>query len=447
MPILCGTDFTQASAAAVTVASQLAVRMQLPLHLVHAVDVAPDELAREPKHELARLAEVNLQHQAERLRAAGVQVEVHIKSGEPDEVLEELARDLAARLVVVGAVGRRAGDDWQLGRHADRTAERSHIPVLVVRKSLPFEAWASGQRPLRILLGVDSSLSSELAGRWISELSQFGPCEVVLTHLYWPPDEFQRLGLGGARSWVDPDTEVTRTLQQEYAERFAALFASGNVTCRLEPHLGRIGDALASLAEEEQADLVVIGCHERGSLARIWEGSVSQRVLSFARTSVACIPAPMHANAQATPAIRNVLAATDFSPIGNCAVPLAYSIVGYGGTVHLVHVLKSAAGSVTSGDIFTPGVGSAQIEAARSELVKFIPKDGAGVAAGTRTHVIEARDPQLAICQAAERLGADVICLGTHGRGGLSRALLGSVAQAVLAGTRRPVLLARAPIE
>jgi nucleotide-binding universal stress UspA family protein len=431
----------------VTVASQLALRMQLPLHIVHCVDVAPDELNQQPRHALLSLAEVSLQHQAERLRAAGVQVEVHLEAGPPDEVLRALAREVAARLIVVGALGH--GNAGQLGRHADRTAERSHVPVLVVRNALPFEAWASGQLPLRIVLGVDASLSSDLAGRWINELSQFGPCQVVLAHLYWPPEEFHRLGLGGERSWVDPDETVTRTLQQEYSERFAPLFAAGNVSCRLEPHLGRVGDALASLANEENADLVVVGCHARGALARIWEGSVSQRVLRCARTSVACVPAPLRAPRQAVPAIRNVLAATDLSKLGNQAVPLAYSILGYGGTVHLVHVLKARGDFVSSDDIFTPraGVESEQIAAARRELVKLIPKGGAGVAAATRIHVIESSDPQLALCQAAERLGADVICLGTHGRGGVSRALLGSVAQSVLTGTRRPVLLARAPIQ
>jgi nucleotide-binding universal stress UspA family protein len=51
--------------------------------------------------------------------------------------------------------------------------------------------------------------------------------------------------------------------------------------------------------------------------------------------------------------------------------------------------------------------------------------------------------PAMAICQAAERLDVDIICLGTHGRTGLPRAALGSIAEAVLNHTRRPVLLAR----
>jgi nucleotide-binding universal stress UspA family protein len=62
-------------------------------------------------------------------------------------------------------------------------------------------------------------------------------------------------------------------------------------------------------------------------------------------------------------------------------------------------------------------------------------------------HVLESGDPALAICQAAERLDARVICIGTHGRTGLAKVVLGSVAQAVLGGTGRPVLLARRPIE
>lgn len=446
MPIVCGTDFTDASVPAVTVASQLAARLSSPLHLVHVVDLGLDESYQAPRSALVSVAEARLQQEAERLRAAGAQVQVHVKGGAPDEALRTLAEELEAQLIVVGALGQRRGGGWQLGSHADRTVQRSPIPVLVVRNSAPFEAWAPGGRPLRIVLGVDASLSSEAAGQWISELSKYGPCEVVLTHLYWPPAEFQRLGLGGVRSWVDPDAEVTRSLEQEYAERFAPLFAATNVTCRIEPHLGRLGDALASLATEENADLVVVGCRNRGPLARMWEGSVSQRTLRLARTSVACIPAPLQVETQAVPAIRSVLVPTDFSATGRAAIPLAYSALGSGGTVHLLHVLKSARDAFDASDLFTPKGPSEQVEAARAELAQWVPKAGVDASVSTRIHVVEASDTAAAICQAAERLGVDLICLGTHGRSGVSRALLGSIAAAVLSGTRRPVLLARAPL-
>ena len=61
--------------------------------------------------------------------------------------------------------------------------------------------------------------------------------------------------------------------------------------------------------------------------------------------------------------------------------------------------------------------------------------------------VLVSRDPANAIVQAAERLGVELVCLGTHGESQLSKLLLGSAAEAVLRRSRRPVLLVRAPLE
>jgi nucleotide-binding universal stress UspA family protein len=159
MSIICGTDFTDASAEALTVASCLAAKMQTPLHLVHAVTPPLETDGEAAHHELLRIANSRLERQAAKLRPSGLHVECHSRSGVPDEVIRELARELSGKLIVVGALGQRRPDAWQLGSHADRTAERSHIPVLVVRQAEAFADWLSGSRPLRIALGVDASLS------------------------------------------------------------------------------------------------------------------------------------------------------------------------------------------------------------------------------------------------------------------------------------------------
>jgi nucleotide-binding universal stress UspA family protein len=49
------------------------------------------------------------------------------------------------------------------------------------------------------------------------------------------------------------------------------------------------------------------------------------------------------------------------------------------------------------------------------------------------------------IVKAAERLGVDVVCLGTYRRSGLARAVAGSVTRDVMAHTTRPVLVVRPP--
>lgn len=60
---------------------------------------------------------------------------------------------------------------------------------------------------------------------------------------------------------------------------------------------------------------------------------------------------------------------------------------------------------------------------------------------------VDHADPAMSIRKAAVRFGADAICLGSHGRSGLSAVLVGSVTHAVMAHTLRPVLVVRSPAE
>jgi nucleotide-binding universal stress UspA family protein len=59
--------------------------------------------------------------------------------------------------------------------------------------------------------------------------------------------------------------------------------------------------------------------------------------------------------------------------------------------------------------------------------------------------VVEHEDPAAGITREAERFGADVIVMGSQGRSALGRVVLGSVAQSVMASSKRPVFIVRAP--
>jgi nucleotide-binding universal stress UspA family protein len=449
MSIVCGTDFSESALRATQAAAQLATRMNVLLHLVHSVELSADALFDEPRSTTIRWAKSHLQSVAERARTWGARVEIHVEEGPPDETLQDVAKRVSAQLIVVAALGQRREGKWQLGSHAERLAQRSHVPVLVVRSAELFEAWVHESRPLRILLGVDLSLTTESALRWIADLRKFGPCDVIASHLYWPPEQFHRLGLAGVRSYLEPDPEVTKTLARDIATRVQNVLGVAPVKMRLEPHLGRVGDRIGVLAEEERCELVVVGTHDRELAERILQGSVSRDVLHDARVSVVCVPASASELAATKPKLDSVLVATDFSPIGDAAIALAYSVVAPGGTVHVVHVAKEESRhSVTDPrDIFPSGAAevSSGEAAVRQRLLELVPKDAADQIRTTQLHVLHSNDVAAAICQAAERLGAAMLCLGTHGRTGLSNALLGSVAQSVLATTGRPVLLTRAP--
>jgi nucleotide-binding universal stress UspA family protein len=436
------------AAHAATVAGCLAARTGRTLHLVHALDLWPEEVREQPGHPLVLWAEGRLAREAERLKGLGADVHVHVVPGPADQVVQTTAHDTAAGLIVVGAVGHRGKPSRRLGSRADRTAMHSHVPVLTVRDSASFLAWFKEGRPLRVVMGVDASESAENAARWLDELCRVGSVELVLAHLYWPPEAFNRLGLEGSRSFVEPDPEIVKTLEQQFALRFDAMLHAKLRTYRIEPHLGRLGDGLAALAAEARADLLVVGCRDQGALERLWEGSVSRQALHAASMSVACVPVPAVARALHTPRFRHVLAATDFSELANSAIPLAYAAASQGGTVHLVHVVKAGRPGIDPYDIFHPAPNettSEAVVAARVRLSQLVPSDASAKGISTQVHALEASEAWEAIIQAAERLGVDLICLGTHGRSGLAKVALGSVAARVLSNSRRPLLLARPP--
>lgn len=413
-------------------AARLAARSGDELQLVHVVEAGVEHVFGGARPALVEAARNALEAERARLVALGAKVVTAVLEGAPDEAIVRRAADERARLIVVGAVSHRAAAVWRLGGTAARIARSSEIPVLVMRGSSidALDAWARGERTLRVLVGVDRTRTADAALRWLDELARFGPLDVVMGHVYWPPGEYRRLGLRGAMPLVGGHSSIEERLVRELVERTRALRGGWTVRIRCQPGFGRTVDHLVSLAEEEKADLLVVGTHRREGLGRLWRGSVSYGVLDAAPMSVACVPeaaALVSSRQAAIPRMRVVLVPTDFSPRADRAIPYAYSIVEPDGVVHLLHVVSEP-----------PGDEKARLEA---ELLDRIPQDAPPET--TQVEVAVAGDVAEAIAQAAERVGADAICMGSQGRTGLWGAVLGSVAQAVLGRTRRPILLVR----
>jgi len=164
---------------------------------------------------------------------------------------------------------------------------------------------------------------------------------------------------------------------------------------------------------------------------RLRFGSVSRGVLNNAAVSVGVVPASeVDLRPSRIPKIDRVLAATDFSDEGNEAVHYACGIVARGGTLKLIHI--TARGS----DVADPKL--------LGEIRDVVP-EGSADRFEIDAQIVASNDPAEAIAQEAERFAADVICVGSHGRSGLAKTLLGSVAQGVMTHSRRPVLVVRSP--
>jgi nucleotide-binding universal stress UspA family protein len=434
MAILCGTDFSAESQQAVNVACALSVRGGMPLHLVHALESGQGSSSDVPSDRLDGWAADELEKLAARARKLGARVEVRTKRGSADAVVLETAAELSPELVVIGAGGHGLGVARGLGDHADRIVRNSRWPVLMVRDAKPFADWVAGVRPLKILLGADFSMTSEAIAGFLPCLRKFGPIEILAHHVYYPPQDLLRVGLSGVGT-LDARAELSGTLRRDLAAHFARLPELGPIAVGAEPHLGSVGARLAGAANEIGVDLLAVGSRDWGSLARLWEGSVTRTALQSARVSALCVHAPRKLTQRSVPRPKCVLVATDFSPAANEAVTFAYSLLNPGGAVHLVHVLN--------GGLSSSSPGSADAESIGSRLTELVPVDAGELHKHTHTHVIVSDHTAEAICRAADELCADAVCLGTRGPASPAEAPLGSVAAAVLAATKRPVLLVK----
>lgn len=289
--------------------------------------------------------------------------------------------------------------------------------------------------------------------RWVGELRLSGPCEITLAHLSRLPEARQRLGLdAGART--ESAGNERRVLERQLRERALALLGCEPARVLVEPLVDHPDARLIRLAVETLADLVVVGTRQRRGLERLAHHPVSRAILRHAPMSVVCVPATSAVSEGVRiPTIQRVLVATDFSVLADRAVPHAYSLARDGGTVLLVHVTRpmrwpSVLGSnVEAKTSAARKAHAATLADASARLRALIPGEGAAGGIASEVYVLESTNPARAICQAAERFGADVICLGTHGRSGLSAALLGSVTHAAMQQTPRPVFLVRPPAE
>ena len=142
--------------------------------------------------------------------------------------------------------------------------------------------------------------------------------------------------------------------------------------------------------------------------------------------------------------IRRILVAVDFSEPSQRAFDVAIGLAQkYGAELHVLHCYASHGAIVSVEGVVVPKSFDEKLRsAAARRLSAWCDK---ARAAGCRVEEhLSARRPDQEISAAAERLGADLIAVGTRGLGGLRQLLLGSVAERTVETAPCPVLTVRA---
>lgn len=147
------------------------------------------------------------------------------------------------------------------------------------------------------------------------------------------------------------------------------------------------------------------------------------------------------------PKLSRILLVTDFSDTANRAVPYAYAIAERGAEVHLVHVIEHQDipnplyAHYSFDELFDPEKQKQAIALVQKHLKGLVPKDAADKDIVTR--VAAALYPAVAegLVEEARKRRCKAIVIGSHGRTGAARLLMGSVAEAVVRSASVPVLV------
>ena len=284
-----------------------------------------------------------------------------------------------------------------------------------------------------VIVGVDGSSASKVAVDWAARDAVRRGTVLKLVHVLAPPAvmAFPEVPMPpGYLQWQEE--ESTRLLDAAAATvREAAEGAPVHLTTEMVT--GPSVPMLADLSTEAQ--LVVVGCRGRGALGRALLGSISTGLVHHAKCPVAIIhdedPLMPH------PSQAPVVVGVDGSPASARAVAIAFEQASFRG-VDLVAVHAWS----DSGLFEVPGADWSTLQALGEQTL------GEQLAGWQERYpdvlvrrVVVADRAAHQLLEQAE--SAQLLVVGSHGRGGLTGALLGSVSTAVVHAARMPVIVAR----
>ncbi len=278
----------------------------------------------------------------------------------------------------------------------------------------------------KILVAVDNSESSKNALRQAFKLANEEKCWITVTSVVPPYEgEIELLGVKDIRAALRKPCDDALAEVEKIARTERMLVKT---VCEE----GEVHERIVDLADAENCDVIVMGRSGGHRIERALIGSVTARVIGHTQRDVLVVPN------NTVVGWKTIVLATDGSKYSATAAEKAISFAqSYGGELKVVSVAD------------VPAEFYAEAPKAVEDLVKKARGFVAGVkkqaeAAGVKaeTFVGEAEAYE-AITNLAKEQKADMIIIGSHGRTGLRRLLMGSVAEKVVGYAPCPVLVVK----
>lgn len=297
---------------------------------------------------------------------------------------------------------------------------------------------------MKIILAIDGSTHSAVAFDLLARLPW--PAESEVTVLTVVEDLRDALGFDADDSVDAVHDELlgaASALVTDWAERVTEL----GLSARTEVRTGPAPDEIVRAAEESAADLLVLGSHGERGAKRFLLGSVCQAVVTAASCSVLVVRrregAAGEGDAPALDDIVRVLFATDGSESAGSA---AQELVRLAGRpwANLAVLMVLPLITLYGMDVRQRLTASWRLKRMRAtQALERAATELAPIATHVDTELHEAADVSEMILDRAEALDTDLICVGSTGRRGLARLVLGSVSARVVSHARCSVWVGR----
>lgn len=209
---------------------------------------------------------------------------------------------------------------------------------------------------------------------------------------------------------------------------------------------GHVAHAIQEEATE--VDLVVMATHGRGGLSRLWLGSVADAHVRHASGPVLLVRPEEGGAPPGTEdwTISRILLPLDGSELSEAILDQALELGSlFGATYHLIRVVPSPK-QFSSYPPHMMQENRERMEEATREAATYLAGNGDTLRSRgypVEEEVVTGVQPAHGILTKAEEAGCDFIAISAHGRGVLSRAVLGSTSDKVVRGAHHPVLLYR----
>lgn len=296
--ILCPVDFSEHSTHALEQATRLAGWYGARLAVLHVRPTVVPHPDMPAGGAVAPWLVAELEALRQRVMAAcgaavaaGVTVESLTTAGEPVHDILACAATLPADLIVLGTHGLSGFQHLVLGSVTEKVLRKASCPVLTV----PPRAHPSATQFTRVVCAVDFSDCSLAAATFAASLAQEAGAALRLVHVIeWPWHESAMPPLEGVpQAQALAIGEVRRYLETGAKERLDAVAASimptGTVATGVR--FGKPYIELLDAAQQEHADLIVLGVRGRGALDLGFFGSTANHVVRSASCPVLTIRA------------------------------------------------------------------------------------------------------------------------------------------------------------